>query len=43
MSTRGIKREKESKDETIETKVPKPEAVEPEADTTDEYGGGPDP
>ena len=43
VSTRGIKRGNESKDETIETKVPKPEAVEPETDTTDEYGGGPDP
>ena len=43
VSTRGVKRGNESKNETRETKIPKPEAVEPEADTTDEYGGGPDP
>ena len=43
MTTRGIKRGNESKDETIETKEAKSEADEPVQDTTDEYGGGPDP
>ena len=43
MTTRGIKRGNESKDETIETKVAKSEADEPVEDTTDEYDGGPDP
>jgi len=43
MTTRGMKRGNESKDETIKTKVAKPEADEPVEDTTDEYGGGPDP
>ena len=43
MTTRGMKRGNESKDETIETKVAKSEADEPVEDTTDEYGGERDP
>ena len=43
MKTRRMKREADQGDNKSDVKVAKPEADEPVADTTDEYGGGPDP
>ena len=43
MTTRGNKREAAEGDTKSDVKVPKPEAVDPKTEPTDEYAGGPDP
>ncbi|XP_073235542.1 uncharacterized protein [Porites lutea] len=42
-TTRGTKREAAEGDTKYDVKVPKPEAVDPVTEPTDEYAGGPDP
>ena len=43
MTTRGTKREAAEGDTKSDVKVPRPEAVDPVTEPTDEYAGGPDP
>ena len=43
MTTRGTKRQAAEGDTKSDVKVPRPEAVDPVTEPTDEYAGGPDP